>query len=73
LIRLFDPLKQFLRDRALRGGRIPPEIEMKALSYNNKGRLSLTGPGRIDEVSLKQFREARLQELVFDLAGALTR
>ena len=54
--------------------RIPPEVEMKGLSYNNQGRLSLNGPGRLDEVSLKQFRETRrLQEVVFELAGALTR
>ncbi len=58
----------------LEPGRIPPEVEMKGLSYNDTGRLSLTGPGRIDEVSLKQFREGRrLQELVFEAAAALTR
>jgi type III restriction enzyme len=58
----------------LEPGRIPPEVEMKAVLPNNKGRLSLSGPGRIDEVSLKAFRDQRrIQELVFDTARALTR
>jgi type III restriction enzyme len=47
---------------------------MKALSVNNQGRQSLAGPGRLDQVSLAQFRsQRRLQELIFDLARALTR
>jgi type III restriction enzyme len=55
-------------------GRIPPEVEMKALSVSNTGRLSLSGPGRLDEVTLKAFRaQRRLQELVFDMARAMTR
>jgi type III restriction enzyme len=55
-------------------GRIPPEVEVKALHVNNQGRLSLSGPGRIDDVNLAEFRARhRLQELVFDLARALTR
>ena len=38
------------------------------------GRLSLTGPGREDEVTLAEFRsKRRLQELTFDLARSLTR
>ncbi|TMQ30137.1 MAG: hypothetical protein E6K70_24695 [Planctomycetota bacterium] len=54
--------------------RIPPEVEVKALTVNNQGRLSLSGPGRVDELSLEEFRaRRRLQELVFDLARALTR
>jgi type III restriction enzyme len=58
----------------LEPGRIPPEVEVKALHVNNRGRLSLTGPGRAEEVSLTQFRERhRLQELIFDLASTLTR
>ena len=35
---------------------IPPEVEVKGLSVNNKGRLSLTGPGRVDDVTLTEFR-----------------
>jgi type III restriction enzyme len=57
----------------LEPGRIPPEVEVKALSVNNEGRMTLTGPGRIDEVKLNEFRARhRLQQLVFDVAHALT-
>ncbi len=55
-------------------GRIPPEVEVKGLNHNNNGRLTLSGPGRIDEVNLREFRQKRrVQELVFELARALTR
>ncbi|WHZ21912.1 MAG: Type III restriction-modification enzyme, helicase subunit [Nitrospira sp.] len=58
----------------LEPARIPPEVEVKGLHGTNSGRLSLSGPGRIDEVSLKEFRaKRRIQELVFDLAHTLTR
>ena len=58
----------------LEPGRIPPEVEMKALHVNDVGRLSLSGPGRVDDVTLAEFRaKRRLQELVFDLARSLTR
>jgi type III restriction enzyme len=54
--------------------RIPPEVEVKGLHINNRGRLSLSGPGRVDDVTLEEFRsKRRLQELVFDLARTLTR
>ena len=54
--------------------RIPPEVEMKGLSVNNKGRQSLSGPGRISQADLEAFRsKRRLQELVFEFARALTR
>lgn len=54
--------------------RIPPEVEVKALSVNNAGRLSLTGPGRLIEVSLAEYRaKRREQELVFDIASGLTK
>jgi type III restriction enzyme len=54
--------------------RIPPEVEVKGLHQNNVGRMSLSGPGRIDDVSLKNYRaRSRLQELVFDMARALTK
>jgi len=57
----------------LEPGRIPPEVEVKGLHVNTKGKLSLSGPGRIDEVNLDEFRaRRRLQELVFDLAKTLT-
>lgn len=60
--------------QVLEPGRIPPEVEVKGLHVNNRGRLSLSGPGRIDDVTLKEFRaKRRMQELVFDLARTLTR
>jgi type III restriction enzyme len=58
----------------LEPGRIPPEVEVKGLHPTNTGRLSLSGPGRLDAVGLDEFRNARrIQELVFDVAGDLTR
>ncbi len=58
----------------LEPGRIPPEVEVKALSVSNEGRLSLFGPGRIDDVTLSEFRDQRrIQELTFDLARGLAR
>ncbi len=54
--------------------KIPPEVDMKPLSVNTSGRLSLSGPGRIDEVTLAKYRaERRVQEIVFDIAGGLTK
>lgn len=53
---------------------IPPEVEVKGLSLSNQGRASLTGPGRIREVTLNPYRaDRRLQELIFDVAGDLGR
>jgi len=53
---------------------IPPEVEMKALNLNNRGRPSLLGPGRVDQVTLNERRsQLRVQELVFDVARTLTR
>ena len=58
----------------LEPGRIPPEVEVKALSVSNQGKLSLFGPGKIDEVTLSEFRaKRRMQELVFDLARGFAR
>jgi type III restriction enzyme len=55
-------------------GRIPPEVEVKGSLPTNSGRPSLTGPGRLQTVDLNPFRSGRrLQELVFDMAGDLTR
>lgn len=54
--------------------KIPPEVEMKALTVNNAGRQSLIGPGRIGRADLQAFRpQRRLQELVFEFARTLTR
>jgi len=53
---------------------IPPEVEVKGLSVNNAGKLSLMGPGRIDAVSLREYRSTRrLQELIFDIARGMTK
>lgn len=55
-------------------GRIPPEVEVKGLNVNNEGRMSLNGPGRIDDVTLNSFRSGkRLQELIFEMARSLTK
>ena len=54
--------------------RIPPEVEVKASLQTNNGRPSLSGPGAIQRVDLNPFRSGRrLQELVFEMAGDLTR
>ncbi len=54
--------------------KIPPEVEMKASLPTNSGRPSLTGPGQLARVDLNPYREGRrLQALVFEMAGALTR
>ena len=58
----------------LEPGKIPPEVEVKSLNVNNRGRPSLSGPGKLDQVGLEDFRaKRRLQELTFDLARTLTR
>ena len=47
---------------------------MKATVPNNRGRMTLSGPGRLDDATLVEFRrKRRLQELVFELAKTLTR
>jgi type III restriction enzyme len=54
--------------------RIPPEVEMKAALPNNRGRPSLTGPGKLENVDLNPYRAGkRFQQLVFELARDLTR
>ena len=54
--------------------KIPPEVEVKASLQTNSGRPSLTGPGALQRVDLNPFRSGRrIQELVFEMAGDLTR
>lgn len=54
--------------------RIPPEVEVKGLSLNNAGRMSLAGPGPRDEVTLREYRaKTRVQAIVFDLARGLAK
>jgi type III restriction enzyme len=58
----------------LEPGRIPSEVEVKGLHSTLQGRLTLAGPGRRETVSLDEVRmKLRLQEVVFDIAFALTR
>lgn len=55
-------------------GIIPAEVQIKGLSINNQGRPSLSGPGQLDDLTLREFREKRrIQELVFDMAKTFTK
>jgi type III restriction enzyme len=55
-------------------GTIPPEVDVKEALPNNQGRPCLTGPGSLENITLNPFRAGRrFQELVFDMAAALTR
>lgn len=54
--------------------RIPPEVETRGLSFNTEGRPTVTGPGRVSELTLEKYRAGRrLQEAVFAMARDLTR
>jgi len=58
----------------LEPGRIPLEVELKALRITNTRRPSLHGPGKLSESTLREFRsKRRMQELVFDCAKVLTK
>ena len=58
----------------IRPGEIPPEVQVKGLNQNNRGRLSLLGPGAETTVSLEERRsQLRVQELAFDVARTLTK
>jgi len=53
---------------------IPPEVQVKGLLPSNEGRPTLTGPGKLEDVTLNPYRSGRrLQELVFDMARDLVR
>lgn len=55
-------------------GSIPPEYDAKGLNVNTAGRMSLSGPNKIDKVKLDEWRRThRVQELVFDIASGLTK
>jgi type III restriction enzyme len=47
----------------LQPGRIPPEVELKGLSVNKEGRMSLSGPGKISEATLADWRAKRRLQL----------
>jgi type III restriction enzyme len=54
--------------------KIPPEVEVKASLPSNRGRPSLSGPGKLVRLDLNPYRSGyRFQQLVFDLAADLTR
>jgi type III restriction enzyme len=54
--------------------KIPMEVQMKAVLPANSGRPSLTGPGRLEDVTLNPYRQGRrFQEVVFEFARELTR
>jgi type III restriction enzyme len=53
---------------------IPPEIDMKGLLANNKGRISLVGPGKLESVTLSPYRKKlRTQQVAFELAQSLAK
>ncbi len=54
--------------------KIPADAQVKAMLPTNKGRPSLTGPGKLESITLNPFRSGkRFQELIFELARDLTR
>ncbi len=58
----------------LEPGKIPPEVELRGLSVNDQGRLTLSGPGKVDAATLTEWRkQQRVQKLVFELSAALAR
>ncbi|MFC1817236.1 BPTD_3080 family restriction endonuclease, partial [Thermodesulfobacteriota bacterium] len=66
----WDKEPKFVLDPA----NIPPEVQMKAALPANSGRPTLSGPGRLEDVTLNPFRQKRRkQELIFELATTLTR
>jgi type III restriction enzyme len=53
---------------------IPPEVAVKGLNVTEAGRLSFSGPSKVDMATLEKFRQSkRIQEIVFDLASGLVR
>jgi len=54
--------------------KIPTEVQMKAILPANSGRPTLTGPGKLEDVSLNPYRQGRrVQEIVFEFARDLSR
>ncbi len=53
---------------------IPTEVEMRGLSVTDRGRLTMSGPGKALQADLEEFRKRhRIQQLVFECAQRLTR
>jgi type III restriction enzyme len=55
-------------------GKIPPQVEMKGIQYNTEGKMSVSGPGKVADVDLRQWRDGvRLQEIEFRISTELTK
>ena len=53
---------------------IPTEVEMRGLNVTDRGRLTMSGPGKASQADLEEFRKRhRTQQLVFECAQRLTR
>lgn len=53
--------------------KVPVEAEMRGIAYNTEGRPTVTGPGRVRELTLDSYRaNVRRQTAVFALARGLT-
>ena len=53
---------------------IPTEVEMRGFAMTDRGRLTMSGPGRASQADLEEFRRRhRMQQLVFECAQRLTR
>lgn len=50
---------------------IPPEVQMKSGLPSNTGMPSISGPGKLQEVRLTKFRQGRMQEKIYAMAGTL--
>ena len=54
--------------------KIPPLVEMTGIAYNTEGRISLSGPGQIEDVDLKNWRQqTRMQEIEYHISRDITR
>lgn len=63
-----------VEENGLLSEEIAQEVQLKAGLASNTGRPSLFGPGKLQDVNLKTYRDGRrLQELEFDLARELAR
>ena len=53
--------------------KIPPEVELKAALANNQGLPSLSGPGKLTELDLRDFhQQTRLQKKIYEMTKVLT-
>ena len=53
--------------------RFPPEVQIKAFLPSTAGRMTLEGPGKVEDLSIEAFRKTvRVQEVAFALSRDLT-